>query len=153
MWEKVKDFDEAKFVISGKNSSVIVYMHAYTVGIFNPKTAEWIVIVSSIPEITTEIRMAIFRLDYQTSNMKKAYEFSYPVGGELTLEESIAIMEDEIGRPADSERIMFLGGNYIYSYSPIDFGGTIIVNKYSGKTIFYATIVWAGTGRLIIPEE
>jgi hypothetical protein len=158
LWNKVKDFDEAKSVVSETNFSVIVYMHPYSVGLFIPSKAEWIVIVSSIPQMTNEIKIAIFRLDYQTFDLKKAYEFSYPVADELTLEQSITIITEERTRvgsknPVNSENVKLLGGNYVYSYPPIDFGGTIIVNKYARIAIFYATTVWAGTGRLLIPED
>lgn len=160
VWNKVKDFDEAKSVVSETNFSVIVYMHPYSVGTFDPSTAEWIVIVSSIPEMTNEIKIAIFRLDYQTLDMRKAYEFDYPVADELALEESIAIITEEVTKglvgsknPVNSEDVKLLGGNYVYSYPAADFGGTIIVNKYAGIAIFYATTVWAGTGRLLIPED
>ncbi len=160
LWSKVKDFDEAKSVVSEKNFSVIVYMHPYQVGLFNPSTAEWIVIVSSIPEMTNEVKVAIFRLDYQTCDVKKAYGFGYPVADELTLEEGIAVITEEMTRdpigsknPVISERVKLLGGNYVYSYSPTDFGGTVIVNKYARIAIFYATTVWLGTGGLFIPED
>jgi hypothetical protein len=154
LWDKVKERDEARFVTSEENSSVIVYMHPYRIGIFDPRTAEWIVIVSSIPENTTEVRVAIFRLDYQTSYLKIAYKFSYPTVEELTLEESIAIMRNEVWDidPMFMERLKLLGGNYIYPYPACDFGGTIIVNKYAGRTVFHATTVWMGTGKLKIPE-
>ena len=160
VWKKVKEFDEAKFVISEKNFSVIVYIHPYTVGGFDPSIAEWVVIVSSIPEMTSkEARIAIFRLDYQTFLLKKAYKFGYPADDEFTLEESMDIMEEEMtndpywSRSVNREEVQLLGGNYIYSYPAMDFGGTIIVNKYIGMVIFYATTVWDGAGRLIIPEE
>lgn len=158
MWNKVKDFDEAKFVISEKEFSVIVYIHPYTVGVFDPSRAEWVVIVSSIPQTTNETKIAIFRLDYQTLIFKKAYKFSYPTGEELTLEESIAIMEEEMtkdpygSKSVNSEKVNLLGGNYIYSYPAMDFGGTIIVNTYAEMAIFYATTVWDGVGELMIPE-
>ena len=159
VWNKVKDLNEAKFVVSEKNFSVIVFIHPYSVGAFDPSSAEWIAIISSIPEKTTETKIAIFRLDYQTFEMKKAYKFSYPVGKEFTLEEVVAIMEEEMTRDpyggtfVNRESIVLLDGNYIYSYPALDFGGTIIVNKYTGTAIFYATTVWDGTGRLLIPEE
>jgi len=159
VWKLVENFDEAKFVTSEKEFSVIIYIHPYTVGLFDPYTAEWVVIASSIPGITNETKIAIFRLDYQTFYVKKAYESSYQVDKEFSLDESIAIMEEEMKKDPYSpssvkrEKVDLLGGNYIYFYSPMDFGGIIIVNKYAGKTIFYATIVWSGTGKLIIPEE
>lgn len=159
VWSKIKESIEAKSVVSEKNSSAVVFIHPYSVGAFDPSSAEWIAIISSIPEKTTETKIAIFRLDYQTFEVKKAYKFSYPVREELTLEEGIAIMEEEMARDpygsgsVNSESVLFLGGNYIYSYPPLDFGGTIIVNKYTGTAIFYATTVWDGTGRPLIPEE
>jgi len=159
VWNKIKESVEAKSVVCEKNSSVVVFIHPYSVGAFDPSSAEWIALISSVPEKTTETKIAIFRLDYQTFEIKKAYKFSYPVRDELTLEEGIAIMEEEMARDpygsgsVSSESVLFLGGNYIYSYPALDFGGTIIVNKYAGTAIFYATTVWDGTGRLLIPEE
>lgn len=158
VWTKVKNLDEAKSVTSEKSFSVIVYIHPYAVGAFDPSRAEWVVIVSSIPEMTNETRIAIFRLDYQTFDMKKVYQFSYPADDKLTLEESIAIMEEEMtkdpygSKSVNSEEVKLLGGNYIYSYPALDFGGTIIVNRYARLAIFYATTVWDGVGKLIIPE-
>lgn len=159
VWNKVKDFDEAKFVVSEKNSSAVVFIHPYSVGAFDPSSAEWVAIISSIPEETTETKIAIFRLDYQTFEVKKTYKFSYTAREELPLEEGITIMEEEMardpygGRFVNTESILLLGGNYIYSYPALDFGGTIIVNKYTGTAIFYATTVWDGAGKLLIPEE
>jgi len=161
VWKEVKDLDEAKLVISEDVFSVIVYLHPYSVGMFNPSTAEWIVIISSISETLNETKIAIFRLDYQTLFLKKAYTSSYSVNDKLSLEESITIMEEEMtkdpygsgGGSVNSEKVKLLGGNYVYSYPAGDFGGTIIVNRYAGVTIFYATTVWDGAGRLIIPEE
>lgn len=159
VWKEVKDSDEAKLVISEDNFSVIVYLHQYSVGGFDPSTAEWVLIISSTPENSNETKIATFRLDYQTLSLKKTYTSSYSVGDKLSLEESAAIMEEEMtrdpygGRSVNSEKVKLFGGNYVYSYPAMDFGGTIIVNKYAGVAIFYATTVWDGMGRLIIPEE
>ena len=156
---KVMYFDEAKFVTSENKSSLIVFIHPYSVGGFDPSSAEWIAIFSSIPTMTNETKIAIFRLDYQTLEMKKAYKFSYPLGEQLTLENVVTIMEEEMIRDpygsgsVNSKEITVLEGNYVYSYPALDFGGTIIVNKYTGTAIFYATTVWDGTGNLLIPEE
>lgn len=155
VWEKIKGFGDAKFVTSEKSYSAIVFVHPYTVGGFDPSTAEWIVVISSTPEMIKEVKIAIFRLDYRTFDLKKSYKFSYPARKELTLEESMAIMEkDRYGNKfVEREKITPLGGNYIYSYPAVDFGGTIIINKYAGMVIYYATTVWDGKGKLIIPEE
>jgi len=161
VWKEVKDLDEARLVISEEIFSVIVYLHPYSVGMFDPSTAEWIVIISSISETLNETKIAIFRLDYQTLFLKKAYTSSYSVNDKLSLEESITIMEEEMtkdpygsgGGSVNSEKVKLLGGNYVYSYPASDFGGTIIVNRCAGVAIFYATTVWDGVGRLIIPEE
>lgn len=158
VWKEVKDLDEAKLVISEDVFSVIVYLHPYSVGMFDPSTAEWVVIVSSIPETSNETKIAIFRLDYQTVDMKKTYTSSYSVDDELSLEESVAVMEEEMtkdpygGGSVNNKKVKLLGGNYVYSYPAGDFGGTIIVNRYAEVAIFYATTVWDGVGRLIIPE-
>ena len=160
VWEKIKSFDEAKFVISEKSYSAIIFIHPYTVGVFDPSTAEWIVVISSIPKMTKETKIAIFRLDYQTLDLKKVYKFIYPAKKELTLDDAIAVIQEEIAKEkgsyqtfVDKEKVMLIGDNYVYSYPASDFGGTIIVNKYAGEPIFYATTIWDGIGKLIIPEE
>jgi S-layer protein (TIGR01567 family) len=162
VWNIINGSDEAKFVISEKSYSAVIFMHPYTVGVFDPSTAEWVVVISSIPEKAEETKIAIFRLDYQTFDLKKSNKFNYPSRKELTLEESIAIIEEEMkkdpygtpygNRPVEKEMVSLHGGNYIYSYPATDFGGTIIVNKYAGRAIFYATTVWSGKGEIIIPE-
>jgi len=157
-WQEVKDIGETEFVAAENSYSVLVLMHPYTVGAFNPSTAEWIIIVSSIPEASNEAKVAIIRLDFQTFHLKKAYKFSYVVQPGLTLDDVIATMEGKIAeveggvREIGSHEVELLGGNYIYSYPAGDFGGTIVVNKYVGEPIFYATTVWDGAGALIIPE-
>ena len=160
VWEKIKDSDEAKFVTSGKPCSAIVFIHPYTVGAFDPSAAEWVVVLSSIRETAKAIIGSIFRLDYQTLDLKKAHKFDYPLGKELTLDDAIAIMKEKMAKERepyqtflDREKAVLLGGNYIYTYPAGDFGGTIIVNKYAGEAIFYATTVWDGVGKLIIPAE
>ncbi len=160
IWEKVKGLDEARIVTSEKAYAAVVFIHAYTVGVFDPSTAEWIVVLSSVRETAKAIIGCIFRLDYQTFDLKKAHKFDYPLGKELTLDDAISIMKEEMAKERepyqtflDKGKVVLLGGNYIYSYPATDFGGTIIVNKYAGKAIFYATTVWDGVGRLIIPEE
>lgn len=158
VWEKVKYFDEAKFVTSEKSYSAIVFVHPYSAGPFDMSTAEWIVIASSINHKETKI--AVFRLDYQTLNLKTfAYNFSYPAGKELTLEHTIVVMEGEMKKYpygdkfVDAKNVVLLGDNYIYSYPAPDFGGTIIVNRYAGKTIFYADTIWDRKGELIFPGD
>jgi len=160
VWEKIKDSDEAKFVTSEKPCSAIVFIHPYTAGGFDPSTAEWVVVLSSIRETAKAIIGSIFRLDYQTFDLKKAHRFDYPLGKELTLDDAIAVMQEEMAKERepyqtflDREKIVLLGGNYVYSYPASDFGGTIMVNKYAGEVIFYATTVWDGVGRLLIPAE
>jgi hypothetical protein len=152
LWNKVKDHPAAKFVTSEENSSVIAFLHVYGIPIHSG-SAEWIVIVSSVPEMTTEVRIAVFRFDFQSAYLRNAYKFSYPAREELTLGEIITIMESEVGTTEYIERVTLLGENYIYPYA-VDWEsyGTIIVNKYAGRTIFHATSIWSGTGRLIVPE-
>ena len=153
VWEKVRYTDEAKSVIPEKDISILVYMHLYTFGEPTPETAEWVVIISSIPDTTDEVKIVIFRLDYQSLYLKKTYRFSYPAREELTFEESITIMEEETRLSVNREEVWRIHANYIYSYPAHDFGGTIIVNRYAGKAIFYATTVWMGSGTIVIPEE
>jgi hypothetical protein len=151
-WENARGLEEIKFVAERDSYSVLVFMHPYHVGMFNPSKAEWIVIAYSAPDASNKIRVAIVRLDYQTFHLKRAYKFSYPKLPELTSDEAVAIAAETASVEENRFTVELLGGNYICCYSLGDFMGTIIVNRYVGEPIFYATTVWAGTGSLIIPE-
>lgn len=161
VWKKIKYSEETKFVTSEKSYSAIVFIHPYNWGYFDNSTMEWVVIVSSIPETEKDVKIAIFRLDYETYALTKAYNLSYPISKEPTLEESIVIMEEEkkkafdVSRSVNKENVMFLNGNYIYivpKEEAGEFSGTIILNRYVGKVIYYATTIWDGKGNLVIPE-
>ncbi|MEW5804245.1 MAG: cohesin domain-containing protein [bacterium] len=188
IWEKVRGLEEAKFVTSQKAYSVTILGHSYTVGIFDPATAEWVAVLSSIPEAGEEVKVMIVRIDYQTFDVKGIDRATYPAEKELSMKEVIPVMENQImeehrgkddpentednentevnegdeGNEPDSgfttvntvdeEKVQLLSGNYIYSYTSGDSGGTIIVNRYAGKPIFWATTVCNGQGRLVIPS-
>jgi hypothetical protein len=180
IWDYIKGLEEAQFVTSEKAYSVLILMQPYSDGMFNPETAEWIAVASSIPEAGEEVKVLIVRLDYLTFNLKGIDKFTYPGGKEISLEDAIPIMEDELrlhglvmsidvcddveeciavfekvcGGPVcfHKEDVQISGEDYIYSVNPSDFGGTIIVNKYVEKPIFLASTVWDGGGHLIIPQ-
>ncbi len=135
-WEKVKSSDDAKFVTREKNYSVTVFVQPYdrvsfAHSPFYLHSAEWIVVTSSIPEKTEDVKIAIFRLDYQTLGFKRSYYFSYPQTKELTIQQSIAVMEEELkkepggSQPINESAVMMRDGNYIYSYLSPDFVETI----------------------------
>ncbi|MEW6380663.1 MAG: hypothetical protein AB1611_13795 [bacterium] len=163
IWESVKGLEEVGFVTSGKAYSIVILMQPYTVGSFDPTTAEWVVIVSSIPEIGEEVKITIVRLDYRSFDLKRIDKFIYPVEKELSLEEVILILEKELrekdllapdegligpdGKPlidnsyVHKDDVHLFGGNYVYSVGAGDFGGKIFVDKYAGKPIFFAIMV------------
>lgn len=175
VWQKVKGLSEVKYVTSHGAYTVLTLLHPYSVGIFDPATAEWITIVSSAPDSKGETRIAVVRLDYQTFTLKKAYQATYPplpdaiisgnssyaIAPELSLDDAVKLMEQTMkekdpyagGRQVDKAQVESLGGNYVYTYPASDFGGTIVVNKYAGKVVFYATTVWDGAGKLIAPQD
>lgn len=119
VWEKVKFSDDAQFVIREKNYSVTVFIQSYAKG---PSAMEWIVVASSIPKKTEDIKIVIFRLDYQTFNLKRSYYFSYPTGKELTRQQTVAAMEEELNKESDGHlfinesAVVLQDGNYIHSY-------------------------------------
>ncbi|MEW6378328.1 MAG: cohesin domain-containing protein [bacterium] len=174
IWENIKELEEVELVTSEKAYSVVILMHPYTEGAFDLNTAEWVVVVSSIPEIEEEVKITIVRLDYRSFDLKRIDKFTYPVEKELNLEEVIPLMEEELrlnyllapleacldpvidpdvdrGCSVHKEDVQLLGGNYICSSSIGDFYGKIFINKYAGKTIFFASTAWMGTGGVIIP--
>lgn len=134
VWEKVRYSDDAKFVTREKNYSVTVFVQRYAKGsdgssIYGSSTAEWIVVASSIPIDTKDVKIAIFRLDYQTFGFKRMYNFSYPKVKELTREQSIAAMEEEMKKEPslfqniNEDAVAMHDGNYIFSYHSHNLGG------------------------------
>jgi len=183
VWEYVKYLEEIESVTSENAYSALIFIHPYTMhsyaaGMFDPNTAEWVAVVSSIPEIDEEVKVIIARLDYRTFDLKGidkgTYPVENPVGKELS--EVIPVMEEELrlnnlissqescmecidlsGEPCDGcsvhkENVQISGENYIYSVADFEIGGTIIVNKYIGKPIFFATTGWNSQGSLLIPQ-
>ncbi|MEW6215770.1 MAG: cohesin domain-containing protein [Nitrospirota bacterium] len=173
IWENVKRLEEVEFVTSEKAYSVTILMHRYEDGYLDPTVDEWVVVVSSFPEIGEEVKIIIVRLDYESFDLKGIHKFIYLVEKELSLEEVVPIMENELllnhllfplyacpyacedvglgidtGCCVDKKKLQFLGGNYIYSANLGDRAGTIIVNKYAGKPILLLPTWWAGRGGL-----
>src|SRR5574341_145070 len=129
LWEIIKFSDDAKFVTLEKNYSVTVFIQSYA-----QDATEWIVVASSIPGKMEDVKIAIFRFDYKTLNFKRSYYFSYPRIKELTLQQSIAVMEEEMKKePGEFRRIKenavaLHDGNYIYSYLDSDIMGIYLFN-------------------------
>ncbi|KXB08798.1 hypothetical protein AKJ56_00230 [candidate division MSBL1 archaeon SCGC-AAA382N08] len=157
VWEKVKDRNETKFVTSENNPSALIYIHPYSVGAFDPKTAEIIIILSSSSE--GSVKTAIFRLDFQTNQLKKAYTSNFSKIEKFTLENAAKLMEGKIAELAYGEKDIIkeevedLHPYFVYTYPAGDFGGTLIIEKRTGKLILYATTVWDGRGELLIPQD
>ncbi len=159
IWDRVKNTPEISSVISEGAFSTLILMHPYSVGIFDPSKAEWIVIVSSVPHESEHIKMVILRLDYQTLELKKSYKFIYPVKN-VTVSDCVSLIKNSMvngpdgsGENFNVKNLVIKGDYCIYSHPATDFGGTLIVNRNAGKVVFYATTVWDGTGRLLIPSD
>lgn len=163
--ETVKETEEAEYVKELENTHTLIYAHPYSVGGPNIEQAtEWIVIKTSHTDEknqeTGETRTAIFRIDYETKEIREKYSDNQAKSTEITENELITEIEKQLEKdefataPENITENNFekIGPNYIFNYEPHDFGGTIIVNEHIGETIFYATTVWNGTGNLMIPE-
>ncbi len=157
IWEEVRDLEEAEYVTQESKTTALIYIHPYSVGVFDPSKAEAIVVLSSNTD--EEVKIAIFRLDYETNQLKKAYKSSYSEIENFRLEDGIELMDEKIAELDYSERtiqkedVSLLHPYYVYSYPAGDFGGTLIVHQQAGEVLFYATTVWDGTGKLLIPQE
>jgi hypothetical protein len=46
-----------------------------------------------------------------------------------------------------------MGSEWIFYQSPSDFGGASAVSTRSGLTVFAGSIVWSGTGTLLVPSQ
>ncbi len=92
-------------------------------------------VASSIPDEAEVVKIAIFRLDYQTFGFKRSYYFSYPQAKELTMQQSIAVMEEEMKKePAmfqsiNENAVVLHDGNYIFSYHSYNHGGERLLSQ------------------------
>jgi len=158
-WVSMKDLPEVEFVSSEGSYVAIVFMHPFSIGVFDPKAAEWIGIVTSIPEEGRPVKIAVLRLDYESMSLKKAHKMQLPAGELITPAEAAEIISQNpqygwmVDWRVDPADLVEFGGNYIYSYMSGDFGGVIVLNGYAGKIIFSATRVWNGVGKVLVPGE
>ncbi len=80
------------------------------------------------------VKFAVIRLDYLTYSLKHIYYFQQPY---------------QVSSPAEGERIYH---DLLFCIVPaLDFGGTTIRSANTGKVIYEATTVWAGTGIHLFP--
>lgn len=151
--------EEIDFVNELENMKTLVYPHRYsTGGPTGPSATEYIVMVSSVG--VDKSRTAVFRMSYENKDILGSYTNESEKSEDLSIDDVITKMENQISKFSyhstgviTENDIKKIGPNYIYIYPAGDFGGTIIVNEYTGEPIFYATTIWNGTGQVIIPEE
>ena len=158
-WLSMEKYPEIDYVAAERSYVAIVFMHPFSIGPFDPAAAEWVGIVTSIPQGDEPVKAAIIRLDYQSMELKKSYKMLLSSGPLISVSEAAKIMEGNpqyggmIGWRVDESKIVEFGGNYIYSYPASDLGGVIVVNGYASKVIFSATSIWDGMGKVLIPGE
>jgi hypothetical protein len=158
-WLSMEKYPEIDYVASERSYVAIVFMHPFTLGQFDPAAAEWIGIITSIPQADEPVKGAIIRLDYQSMELKKAYKLLLSSNPPISLTDAVKIMEDNrqygwlTNWRVDEMKVVEFGGNYIYSYPAADFGGVMVVNGYAAKVIFSATSIWDGMGKILIPGE
>ncbi len=80
------------------------------------------------------VKFAVIRLDYLSYSLKHIYYFQQPY---------------QVSSPAEGEQIYH---DLFFRIVPaLDFGGTTIRSANTGKVIYEATTVWAGTGIHLFP--
>ena len=85
---------------------------------------------------SSDVHIVVARLDYLTYSIKGYYEFSQPY--ELT----------------DFTIPYTLIGNVAYYQQPaVDFGYTNAISAITGDTLFHASTIWSGTGRMVFPHD
>ncbi|HID55950.1 TPA: hypothetical protein EYP37_05440 [Candidatus Poribacteria bacterium] len=156
-WLSMEKYPEIDYVATERSYVAILFMHPFSLGPFDPAAAEWIGIVTSIPQADEPVKAAIIRLDYRSMELKKGYKMLLSSAPLISVAEAARIMEENpqyvgmIGWRVDESRIDEFGGNYIYSYPASDLGGVMVVNGYASKVIFSATSIWNGVGKVLIP--
>ncbi len=80
------------------------------------------------------VKFAVIRLDYLTYSLKHIYYFQQPY---------------QIDTPKEQEQIYH--DLFVRIIPACDFGGTTIQSTKTGKVIYEATTVWAGSGKHIFP--
>ena len=157
IWRVAQRQPVVQRVIQEDEYQILVHQHAFSVGVFDPATAEWVVIVTSRPQDQGDpIVTAIVRLDYQTLQFKRDYEMRgvlEPVGADeagatMSAKPPYDWMENW---KADPNELESLGDFWVLSWPAGDFGATMIVHANTGRLIYSATTVWDGAGKHLIP--
>lgn len=165
-WENIEDDllnslegrEEIDFVNELENAEALVYVHRYSTGVPPDSSAkEYIVLVSSVG--ADDSRTAVFRMSYENKEILDSHKETVPKSENLDVSDVIDTIENKASEHGfksfeniTENDIRKIGPNYIYTYPASDFGGTIIVNEYTGEPTFYATTIWMGTGQVITPE-
>ena len=85
---------------------------------------------------SSDVHIVVARLDYLTYSIKGYYEFSQPY------------------EPTDFTLPYTLIGNVAYYQQPPgDFGYTNVMSALTGDTLFHASTIWSGMGRMVFPHD
>ncbi len=146
VWRKT--MEEIKPDIKPPFSGMVIY-HVYATG--GDFVAGWFVIVTSLGQ--DAVTNTVVGFD-ESLRLREVYELKMP-RKYIDRYEAERVVESELEKDeyaSEGGAIKQIGWYYIYSYPALDFGGTIVVEKHSG-VVFFATTVWDGKGKLIVPSK
>jgi hypothetical protein len=112
------------------------------------------------PVAQTGTCTAVVRLDYRSLKVL-GHTFvcgPYDGGGEQKARATAdAAATFPNAQPAGQGRLLLsgetVGSEWLFYQTPGDFGGASAVSARSGLTVFAGSIVWAGTGSLLVPSK
>ncbi|MBE9542355.1 MAG: hypothetical protein IMF01_08550 [Proteobacteria bacterium] len=158
VWEKIQDYRIIKG-IEGNIFSIMIFLHHYSVEGLNPMTAEWIIIIHSKPlKDVSNAKISLIRLNFETLEVKGLAQFPFKKQINIDRFDAVKVINDHplykhMVWKISSGEIDLVGDNYFYFKEASDFGGTLVVNKTSGKLLFSATTIADGSGKLIFPNN
>ncbi|MDH3336788.1 MAG: hypothetical protein OER22_06940 [Gammaproteobacteria bacterium] len=155
-WRTASRLPEVRRLASLDNLEVVIHPHPFTIGRFDPRTAEWVVIVKAQETEAQVVRTTIARLDFQTLQLVEVHTFDDPqrpvsdVDATATMRRN-APFDDMVTWLVAPDRLNRLGTLRAFEGFAGDFGGVQIVDSLTGRLVYSASTVWNGRGRHLVP--
>lgn len=157
VWNLSKEFNCVKELMKQDNYSYLNFLQPYALGMFDPKTAEWItIVVADNSTDTNKVNSVIVIYDYLTFNHKITINNEF-VKKDVTIDTFVdyinANPQDPYQNTIDknNKSLLYLDHFYIFTHPVGDFGGIFVMYDKIDELLLSASTIWAGSGSMIIP--
>ena len=156
VFETASQHQTVRRIIELDNAEIAIHPHPYRIGRFDPRFAEWIVIVTAGDSDAGTVRTVLLRLSFETLEPVKAYEFN-DAQRAISSADAAALMArqapfgDSISWFVREDQLTKIGSLLAFERSAGDFGGAQIVDSRTARLLYSASTVWNGRGKHLLP--